>query len=135
MGQPAARQTDSVRGADTHIVLVPAPPGPPVPTPLPGHVFSGPITSGCVASVLIGGLPAATEGSVANNVPPHVPMPPGTAFVRPPTNRGAVSRGSTTVSIGGKPAARVGDLVRSCNDPVDLESSSITSGAGTVMIG
>jgi len=135
MGQPAARQSDSVRGADTHLVLVPAPPGQPVPTLIGGHVFSGPITSGCVPSVLIDGVPAAVQGSVARNVPPHVPMPPGTAFVRQPSNRGVVSRGSATVRIGGAPAARSGDPVRSCNDPVDRETSAIVSGSGTVMIG
>lgn len=135
MGQPAARLTDSVRGADTHLVLVPAPPGAPVPTLIGGHVFSGPITGGCVASVLIGGLPAATEGSAVSNIPPHVPVPPGTAFVRVPANRGTVATGSATVLIGGKPAARIGDSVHSCNDPVDLPTSKVASGALAVMIG
>ena len=39
MGQPAAKQGDHIIATDTHIVLVPAPPGPPVPTPLP-HPFT-----------------------------------------------------------------------------------------------
>jgi hypothetical protein len=40
MGQPAAKQGDQITAVDIHIVLVPAPPGPPVPTPLP-HSFVG----------------------------------------------------------------------------------------------
>jgi uncharacterized Zn-binding protein involved in type VI secretion len=133
MGQPAARQADAVIGVDTHIVMVPGP-GSPVPTPLP-HPFSGTITSATIASVLIGGAPAAVVGSVATNAPPHIPTPPGTAFQKPPSNQGSVSTGSSTVTIGGKAAARAGDSVRTCNDPVDADSSVITSGAPTVLIG
>jgi uncharacterized Zn-binding protein involved in type VI secretion len=135
MGQPAARQGDPVVGIDTHIVMVPAPPSPsPVPTPLP-HPFSGTITGGTVASVRIGGMPAAVVGSVATNAPPHVPTPPGIAFQKPPSNKGSVSAGSSTVTIGGKAAARLGDSVRTCNDPADADTSKIASGAPTVMIG
>jgi uncharacterized Zn-binding protein involved in type VI secretion len=134
MGQPAARRTDKVVGADTHVVLVPATGGP-VPTSLPGHVFSGQITSQTSPDVRIEGLPAATVGSIARNQPPHVPMPPGTAFARPPSNRGRVSQGSSTVTINGKAAARAGDLVRTCNDPKDLDTSAIVGGATRVMIG
>jgi uncharacterized Zn-binding protein involved in type VI secretion len=134
MGQPAARQGDAVVGVDTHVVMVPQPTGPPVPTPLP-HPFSGMIASGTVATVLIAGAPAATVGSVATNAPPHIPTPPGTSFQKPPANKGDVSAGSATVTIGGKAAARAGDPVRTCNDPTDADTSAITSGAPTVMIG
>ena len=130
MGQPAARQGDAVVGVDVHVVLVPSAP----PASLP-HPFSGTITGGTVASVLLAGAPAATVGSVATNAPVHVPTPPGTAFKKPPANKGAVSRGSATVTIGGQPAARVGDPVRTCNDPVDADTSAITTGAPTVTIG
>jgi uncharacterized Zn-binding protein involved in type VI secretion len=135
MGMPAARETDQVVGADTHIVLVPSPPGAPVPTPLPGHVFSGQIGSETSADVQFDGLAAATVDSVATNKPKHLPMPPGTSFARTPSNRGVVSQGSASVTINGKAAARLGDPVRSCNDPKDLETSAIVSGSGTVMIG
>ena len=37
---PAAKQGDRVQAMDTHIVMVPSPGGP-VPTPTPGHPFSG----------------------------------------------------------------------------------------------
>jgi len=134
MGQPAARESDRVTGSDTHICLVPSASGS-VPTPIAGHRFSGPLTSGLSPDVTIDGRAAATVNSVAANQPPHVPVPPGTSFVRTPANRGVVSRGSGSVTINGRAAARQGDPVRSCNDPVDLETSSISSGSATVAIG
>lgn len=134
MGQPAARQTDPVTGVDTHIVMVPAPPGAPTPTPLP-HPFAGQLTEALSTDVLIDGLPAATVGSVAHNLPPHLPTPPGTAFQKPPSNRGTVTTGSATVLINGNGAARVGDTVQTCNDPVDSPVGTITAGSATVMIG
>jgi uncharacterized Zn-binding protein involved in type VI secretion len=134
MGQPAARQGDSVIGVDTHIVAVPAPPGPPVPTPLP-HQFSGTLMQSLATDVFIDGLPAATVGSIAVNLPPHIPTPPGTAFVSPPRNQGAVQIGSTTVFIDGQAAARMGDPVMTCNDPTDAPVSSIVAGSPTVQIG
>ena len=133
MGAAAARLTDTVAGMDTHIVNVPSPSGT-VPTPLP-HKFSGTLTSGGVTEVRIDGLTAVVVGTSATNAPPHLPQPLGTSFVTPPTNKGSVSQGSSTVSIGGKAAARLGDTVRTCNDPADADTSTITSGSGTVTIG
>ena len=132
MGQPAARKGDAVVGIDTHIVLVP--PAPPTPTPLP-HPFSGTITGSTVSSVKIEGAEAAVVGSTAKNDPAHIPTPPGTAFQNPPSNSGTVSSGSQTVKIGGKAAARVGDPVKTCNDPADADTSAITAGAAKVTIG
>ena len=132
MGQPAARQGDKVIGVDVHVVILQI--IVPIPLALP-HPFSGTITSATVGSVLIEGAPAATVTSVATNNPPHVPTPPGTSFQRPPANRGSVSHGSATVTIGGRAAARLGDAVRTCNDPVDADTSKIVSGARTVLIG
>jgi uncharacterized Zn-binding protein involved in type VI secretion len=126
----AAKQGDPVLGTDVHVVLVPSPGGP-VPTPLP-HPFSGTITGGCAADVLVGGLPAAVLGSTATGSPPHVPA--GGPFQVPPTNSGTVCAGSATVLIGGRPAARSGDAVMTCNDPAPAPTGSI-SGAGTVLIG
>ena len=80
----------------------------PTPTPLP---FAGQlITRRCRTDVLINGLPAAVQGSVAQNTPPHIPPPPAT-FSKPPTNQGTVLVGSPTVLVNGKPLARVGDQV------------------------
>ncbi len=134
MGQPAAKQGDKIVGTDIHIVLVPVPP--PVvqqPTPLP-HPFSGALNGNLSGNVKIQGLPAATVGSTADNLPPHFPTPPGTAFVKPPVNRGTVQMGSLTVKINGKGAARSGDPALTCNDPVDLPAGKVVA-VGTVLVG
>jgi uncharacterized Zn-binding protein involved in type VI secretion len=130
MGQPAAKQGDKVTGIDTHIILIPSPGGP-VPTPMP-MPFSGTITGNCSPTVLIGGMGAATVGSTATNSPPHIPA--GGPFQVPPTNQGTVMQGSATVLIGGKPAARAGDQVQTCNDPVPAPTSVIVA-VGTVLFG
>jgi uncharacterized Zn-binding protein involved in type VI secretion len=132
MPQPAARQNDPVVGTDTHILLVPSPGGPvPTPTPLP---FSGQLVSGLSTDVLVNGLPAAVAGSVAQNLPPHIP-PPGTSFSKPPINQGRVVTGSPTVLVNGKAMARVGDPVLTCNDPADLPAGTITAGSTDVLVG
>ena len=134
MGAPAARLNDSVLGFDTHIVMVPSGTGS-VPTPIPGHVFSGTLTSDASPDVKIEGAAAAVVGTVATNSPSHLPMPPGVSFQSPPSNKGTVSQGSSTVTINSKAAARLGDPVRTCNDPTDLDTSAIVSGAARVTIG
>jgi uncharacterized Zn-binding protein involved in type VI secretion len=131
MGQPAAKQFDQVLATDTHIILIPAPPGPPVPTPLP-HPFVGIITGGLSADVKIMGLPAATVGSTADNTPPHIPQ--GGPFQVPPTNKATIMMGSATVMINKKPAARMGDMAMTCNDPAPLPVGKVIA-AGTVLIG
>jgi uncharacterized Zn-binding protein involved in type VI secretion len=133
MGQPAAKQGDRVTATDIHIVLVPAPPGPPLPTPLP-HLFDGVLLTNLSPNVNIMGRPAATHGSQATNTPIHVPMAPGVSFQKPPTNTATVVVGSATVRINGKPAARNGDQALTCNDPVDVPIGLIVA-TGTVMIG
>jgi uncharacterized Zn-binding protein involved in type VI secretion len=128
---PAAKLGDKVVATDTHIVLVPSPGGP-VPTPMPFE-FNGAITGGCCATVLIGGAPAATEGSTAVNEPPHVPE--SGSFAAPPTNQATILLGSATVLIGGKPAARAGDQAMTCNDPAPLPVGVVEGGEETVLIG
>jgi uncharacterized Zn-binding protein involved in type VI secretion len=132
MGQPGAKQNDQVIATDTHIVMVPTPGGP-VPTPLP-HPFSGKISGGTVGTVRIGGAPAAVVGSTADNLPAHIPSPPGVSFQKPPANQGTIQMGSATVKIGGKAAARNGDTALTCNDPADVPVGTVVA-AGTVMIG
>ena len=132
MGQPAAKQGDRITAIDTHIVLVPAP-GSPIPTPLP-HPFIGLLNNNLSQDVNIMGLPAATVGSMADNVPPHIPTPPGTAFQKPPTNKATIKLGSVTVKINGKMAARDGDIAETCNDPADLPIGTVIA-VGTVMVG
>lgn len=121
---------DQVVGTDVHIIMIPSPGGP-VPTPLP-HPFSGKIMSGCSTDVFIGGQPAAVVGSKAQCLPPHIPQ--GGPFQKPPTNDGTISGpGSATVLINGKPAAKTGDQVMTCNDPAPAPTSTITA-AGTVLV-
>lgn len=131
MGEPAAKQGDKIIATDTHIVMIPAPPGPPVPTPSPSP-FNGIITGNLSENVRIMGMPAATVGSTADNVPPHIPE--GGPFQHPPTNTGQIVKGSLTVMINNKPAARNGDTAMTCNDPVDLPIGKVEA-VGTVMIG
>lgn len=130
MGQPAARQGDRVVSTDTHLIQPPgAPPPPPIPVP---HPFSGIIDGAVSSNVKIGGAFAATTDSTATNTPPHLPI--GGVFVSPPSNRATIATGSATVTINGKPAARAGDTVRTCNDPVELPVGTVVA-TGTVMIG
>ena len=84
-------------------------------TPHPG-VITGP----GVATVLIGGLPAAVVGDLhtCSFPPPAGPHPPSP--IVPP--------GCPTVLIAGRPAARVGDL-SGCGAPI------LPPGCPTVMIG
>lgn len=132
MGKPAASGASTAVAVDIHVVLVPTPGGP-VPTPLP-HPFNGRVDGSLVPTVKIAGQPAAVVGSTASNLPPHLPTPPGVAFQRPPANRGTIMLGSTTVLIGGKPAARLGDPVITCNDPADSPVGQVIA-AGTVLVG
>lgn len=132
MPQPAARQNDPVTATDTHILLVPSPGGP-VPTPMP-LPFAGQLVSALSTDVFANGLPVAVVGSVAQNMPPHIPAP-STSFSKPPTNQGRVVNGSPTVLVNGKPLARMGDPVMTCNDPVDLPVGTITAGSPDVLAG
>ena len=133
MGQPAAKKNDQVTATDTHIVMVPSPPGSPVPTPLP-HPFTGIIDGALSSDVKIMGLDAATVDSTATNTPSHIPTPPGTSFQSPPKNKATIKVGSQTVKINGKAAARNGDTAETCNDPSDLPIGTVVA-QGTVRIG
>jgi uncharacterized Zn-binding protein involved in type VI secretion len=132
MGQPAAKQNDMITAIDIHIVMVPSPGGP-VPTPLP-HPFSGMLNGNLSPDVKIMGVPAATVGSTADNMPPHIPTPPGTTFQMPPTNKATIMMGSGTVFINHKPAARMGDMVQTCADPLPNSAGQLAAVA-TVIIG
>jgi uncharacterized Zn-binding protein involved in type VI secretion len=132
MGPPAAKQGDQINATDIHIVLVPSITGS-VPTPLP-HPFTGIIDGNLSSNVRIMGLPAATVDSTATNTPPHIPTPPGVSFQVPPSNRATIILGSATVFINGKRAARMGDIARTCDDPVDLPVGTVVA-TGTVFIG
>ena len=74
------------------------------------HV-GGPVMNAAAATVIIGGLPAATLGDMLTCT-----GPPDT-----------IIKGSATVMIGGKPAARMGDST--------AHGGTIIAGAATVLIG
>ncbi|MBC3883337.1 PAAR domain-containing protein [Undibacterium sp. LX40W] len=96
---PASRITDM------HVCPMVTPGLPPIP-----HV-GGPISGPCVPNVLIGSLPAAVLGDMC-------------VCVGPPDS---IVKGSATVLIGGKPAARIGDTT--------AHGGNIVLGFPTVMIG
>lgn len=128
MGLPAAKQGDQIKAVDMHMILIPA--VVPVPALIP-HPFMGVIDRKVSSNVKIEGMPAATVGSMATNMP-HVPS--GGSFVRPPMNQATIVTGSVTVFINGKSAARSGDMANTCNDPADLPFG-IVMAQGRVMIG
>jgi uncharacterized Zn-binding protein involved in type VI secretion len=100
------------------------------------HPYAGTITIGCATNVLIGNKPAAVLGSGLVNTPPHIPTPPGTAPAVPPTNDGKIILGSATVLIGGKPAARLGDMCMPCTNSTPPGTATIAGpGVPTVIIG
>ena len=123
MGTPVAKKGDQVVGLDTHVILVPSSGGP-VPTPMP-HSFSGTIEREVSTRVFIDNQPAALVGSVADCIPPHIPL--GGPFQRSPSNEGTVARGSATVFVDGVSTARAGDPVKCCNDPVDQETGHVVA--------
>lgn len=131
MGQPAAKEGDQVTATDTHILMVPAPPAPPVPTPFP-MPFVGLLNGKLSDSTFIDNKKAAVEGSEAQNTPPHVPT--AGPFQNPPKDKGTIKKGSDTVFIDGKAAARNGDIAETCNDPTDLPIGQVIA-SGTVIVG
>jgi uncharacterized Zn-binding protein involved in type VI secretion len=112
-----ARLGDRVEGVDTHIVGGNA----------SAFNFSGTLRLDLVDSVTVNGLAVAVSGSIAINNPPHPP-----AVVA--TNQGRVLA-ARSVMVDGKPVACLNDIVFSCNDPVDLPTSSITSASSDVTVG
>jgi len=97
MGQPAARV------GDMHVC--------PMVTGVVPHVGGPILPAGAATNVLIGGVPAATAGTMCT-------------CTGPPDS---IMMGSTTVLIGGKPAARMGD--------VTAHGGTIMIGCPTVLIG
>ncbi|SRR6266498_2395424 len=125
---PAAKQGDQVVAVDIHLIQ---PPGPTSPVPVP-HPHNGLIDGSLSSNVNIMGMPAATVNSTATNTPPHIPI--GGTFVNPPSNKATIIKGSATVMINNKAAARAGDTALTCNDPVDAPVGTVVA-VGTVNIG
>ncbi len=131
MGQPAAKQGDTITAVDVHIIMIPAAAGAPVPTPLP-HPFNGIINGSLSPNVNVMGVPAATQGSTATNTPPHIPQ--GGPFQKPPSNSATIIMGSSRVMINSKPVARAGDTALTCNDPADLPNGTVVA-TSSVLVG
>lgn len=130
MSQPGAKQGDKVIATDTHIIMIPSPAGPvPTPTPMP---FSGTLLDELSPDVQLENMAAATEGSKAKNLPPHIPA--GGPFQKPPSNEGTIQMGSQTVLFNDKAAARNGDTAMTCNDPADAPLGTVMA-QGTVLVG
>jgi uncharacterized Zn-binding protein involved in type VI secretion len=126
MGQPALVTGDKINGTcPSH--LVPSASGTQPAGPLP---FSAPVTQGTIATVLIGGKPAAVVGSSGYNTPPHVGIVDG-AFASPTGQVGRITQGSATVLIGGKPAATAASMATLCASP----ATAAGPGVATVLIG
>lgn len=129
MGSPAAVLGDQVSAiCAIHQIPNPATGAPQPSPPLP---FSAPLTMGTVATVLIGGKPAAVVGSSGLNTPPHVGLYPSDPFMLPMTQLAQVVSGSATVLIGGQPAAT---QASSCTVCAGATGALAASGA-TVLIG
>lgn len=130
MGVPSAKEGDKVVGVDTHVIMIPSPGGP-VPTPIP-MPFCGQLDGNLAPTVTIDNKAAAVKGSTASNQPQHIPA--GGPFQTPPTNQGTVDAGSDSVFFDDKPAARMGDQVKTCNDPMEAPNGVIIA-TGTVLVG
>ncbi len=130
MGKAAAKKGDKVSSLDIHMVDIPTPTGP-VTVPLP-HPFKAELKEKLSKNVNILGKPAAMRGSGGPNDPKHVAL--GLRFSSEPSNECSVFLGSMKVKINGRPAARAGDLVLTCNDPTDLPIGKLDA-SGSVKIG
>ena len=117
--------------SDVHLVVLD--PLTQAPVPMPGHSFSGPITSGVSPNVKIEGRAAALKGAIANNQPAQTPN--GLRFFKPPENTATVTGGSVTVKINGLAAVRAGDSATTCNDPPVPDSGVVEVPFSTVRIG
>lgn len=129
MGQPAAVMNDRITGQCLSHQM--PNPGTGAPQPAGPLGFSAPLLQGLAQSVLIGGKPAAVQGSFGMNTPPHLPPLHATdPYAMPSLQRGSVVRGSATVLFEGKPAAATGSSCTCCLEPGQLQGS-----ATSVLIG
>jgi uncharacterized Zn-binding protein involved in type VI secretion len=132
MGQPAAKEGDSITGMDVHWINVSN-----VPTTCVFD-FNGLIDENLSPNVNIMKKRAAVIGSTAEKSSGHTPDPPPSPFIKTPINKAEIITGSSSVNINGKAAARNGDIANTCNDingvPKDLPNGTVNA-SGTVMIG
>ena len=107
---------DKIQGqCATHQVPNPSSGAPqPSPAPMP---FAAPLTDGLCDSVKIGGKAVAVMGSSGLNAPPHVGLHPADPKMAPPTQKGQVLSGSSTVTAGGKAVATDSSQTLMCTEP------------------
>jgi uncharacterized Zn-binding protein involved in type VI secretion len=120
MGMPAAKRGDRVLAFDTHQIVSGG-----ATSLVPMHPFTGVIDGGLSPDVTIEGKAAATVDSTATNTPRHIPL--GGTFAKEPSNQAKIVRGSGSVTINGKRAARNGDSAETCNDPKDLPVGTVVA--------
>jgi uncharacterized Zn-binding protein involved in type VI secretion len=127
MGAPAVVMSDRITGQClTH--QIPTPTGAPSPAgPLP---FSAPLVQALATTVLIGGKPAAVQGSWGLNTPPHVGLHASDPHALPNLQRGTLVSGSATVFFDGTPAATTSSSCTMC-----LEPGQVVSSVTSVLIG
>ncbi len=126
MGAAAIVAGDKITGTcNNH--LIPSASGTQPAGPLP---FTATLTSGLVSSVLIGGRAAAVFASSGYNVPPH-PGIVDAPFTTPTNQLGSITTGSSTVFIGGQPAATTQSQGQMCVAP----ATTVGPGVNTVQIG
>jgi uncharacterized Zn-binding protein involved in type VI secretion len=122
MGSPALAMGDKITGTCSNH-LIPSASGTQPAGPLP---FSAPLTDGLVSTVQIGGKAAAVMGSSGYNLPPHVGIVDG-SFASPTMQVGRVMSGSSSVMIGGKPAATTQSNVLMCVAKATTAGPGVTS--------
>ncbi len=118
--------TDKVMHDSPHC-HAPIHPAAPVPTPVPHPPIPIQIIPNCVPTVLINNLMAAvvTSQTLPCMLPTCVPNGPG-----------MIAKGSATVMIGNKPAARMGDMVTfaGCVAPIPSPTGKIIPPCSTDVI-
>jgi uncharacterized Zn-binding protein involved in type VI secretion len=129
VGSPAAVMGDKVTGqCAVHMIPNPVTGAPQPAPPMP---FSAPLLQGLATKVLIGGKPAAVQGSTGYCLPPHVGLHPADPFMVPTQQTGMVLVGSPTVLIEGKPAATASSTAVMC---ASVPGTLLATGS-TVLIG
>lgn len=129
MSAPAAVLGDHVVATCVvHQVPSPASGAPQPAGPLP---FDAPLTGGLVASVLVGGKPAAVVGSWGLATPPHLALHPADPSMAPAAQRGLVVSGAATVLLAGSPAATSASACTACA----VTSASLAATATSVLVG
>lgn len=101
------------------------------PQPGPPFPFAAPLLTKLATTVMIGGKAAAIEGSEGVCTPPHVGLHPSDSYMTPTQQKGAVSKGSTSVLFDGKGAAKTGSTTTVCFSAPGMLSGS----ASDVLIG